>query len=165
MSAYRVVLTDNSGNPVEPSAPYYVAWTSVPDGAKWVAVQGENALLPLDELSSRLEFDTDENVVVFYCEVEKEVSVWTPANVALVSACCVLVCVTATLVSVFLARKANKDKKRFDGDAYVRIPPCVEKNCNPEEGQPQNAVQKKARHGKNNKQKRAQSKKDGESNQ
>lgn len=165
LSAYRVVLTDNSGNPVEPSAPYYVAWTSVPDGAKWVAVQGENALLPLDALSSRLEFDTVENVVVFYCEVKQEVSVWTPANVALVSACCVLALVTAVLVSVFLARNANKDKKRFDGDAYVRIPPCVEKNCNPDEVQPQNAVKKKARHGKNNKQKRAQSKKDGESDQ
>ena len=81
------------------------------------------------------------------------------------SACCVLALVTAVLVSVFLARNANKHKKRFDGDAYVRIPPCVEKNCNPDEGQPQNAVKKKARHGKNNKQKRAQTKKDGESDQ
>ena len=103
--AYRIVLTDNYGNVVEPEEPYYVAWTSNPDGAKWLAVEGENALLDIESVGGVLKFDRAENVIAFYGEPPVESFEWTSATIALLAIACALAAATVALVSVLILKR------------------------------------------------------------
>ena len=103
--AYRIVLTDNYGNVVEPEEPYFVAWASNPDSAKWLAVEGENALLDIESVGGVLKFDRAENVIAFYGEPPVESFEWTSATIALLTIACTLACVTVALVSVLILKR------------------------------------------------------------
>ena len=103
--AYRIVLTDNYGNVVEPEEPYFVAWASNPNGAKWLAVEGENALLDIESVGGVLKFDRAENVIAFYGEPPVESFEWTSATIALLTIACTLACVTVALVSVLILKR------------------------------------------------------------
>lgn len=103
--AYRIVLTDNYGNVVEPEEPYFVAWASNPDSAKWLAVEGENALLDIESAGGVLKFDRAENVIAFYGEPPVESFEWTSATIALLTIACTLACVTVALVSVLILKR------------------------------------------------------------
>ena len=103
--AYRIVLTDNYGNVVEPEEPYFVAWASNPDDAKWLAVEGENALLDIESVGGVLKFDRAENVIAFYGEPPVESFEWTSATIALLTIACTLACVTVALVSALILKR------------------------------------------------------------
>ncbi len=105
IAAYKVVLTDNYGNVVEPKEPYFVAWTNAPSGAKWIAVEGENALLDLGALGGVLKFDTATNVIAFYGEPPVERFEWTAVTIALLTVATTLACAAVALALTLILKR------------------------------------------------------------
>ena len=105
IAAYKVVLTDNYGNVVEPKEPYFVAWTNSPSGAKWIAVEGENALLDLEALGGVLKFDTATNVIAFYGEPPVERFEWTAVTIALLTVATTLACAAVALALTLILKR------------------------------------------------------------
>lgn len=105
IAAYKVVLTDNYGNVVEPKEPYFVAWTNAPSGAKWIAVEGENALLDLEALGGVLKFDTATNVIAFYGEPPVERFEWTAVTIALLTVATMLACAAVALALTLILKR------------------------------------------------------------
>lgn len=102
VAAYKFEFLDEDGNVVTPDDGFSVSWKGVADGIKYVAVYGEEDVLDIGVGGVTL--SKTNNVLCFF-EGEKAVDILTPANIALIAICGVLLCV---LIAMCVAYKKQR---------------------------------------------------------